>query len=108
MSIRGQNIFFSAILFAAIAWPQTSTTELSGAVYDSTGAVVVGAILDLTLFLGKTAFFPSGVATLRGVDAASLLWAIFALVLLLRFNLNVILLVLMSVAFGLARSLLAI
>ena len=71
-------------------------------------AVVVGAILDLTLFLGKTAFFPPGVATLRGVDAASLLWAIFALVLLLRFNLNVILLVLMSVAFGLARSLLAI
>ena len=71
-------------------------------------AVVVGAILDLTLFLGKTAFFPSGVATLRGVDAASLLWAILGLVLLLRFNLNVILLVLMSVAFGLARSLLAI
>ena len=48
MSIRGQNIFFSAILFAAIAWPQTSTTELSGAVYDSTGAVVVGAIVTTT------------------------------------------------------------
>jgi chromate transporter len=70
-------------------------------------AVVVGAILDLTLFLGKAAFFPSGVATLRGVDAPSLLWAIFALVLLLKFKVNVIQLVLMSITFGLVRCLLA-
>ena len=70
-------------------------------------AVVVGAILDLTLFLGKTAFFPSGVATLRAVDVASLLWAILALVLLLKFKVNVIQLVLMSITFGLVRYLLA-
>jgi chromate transporter len=69
-------------------------------------AVVVGAILDLTLFLGKTAFFPSGVATLRGVDVASLVWAILALLLLLRFKVNVIQLVLMSITFGLVRYLL--
>jgi chromate transporter len=71
-------------------------------------AVVVGAILDLTLFLGKTAFFPSGVATLRAVDVASLVWAILALVLLLRFKVNVIQLVLMSITFGLVRCLLAV
>jgi hypothetical protein len=35
-------------------------------------AVVVGAILDLTLFLGKTAIFPSGLVSLKQLNAISL------------------------------------
>lgn len=66
-------------------------------------AVVVGAILDLTLFLGKAVIFPSGKVTLHGLDAISLGCVIVSLVLLWRFKLNVIHLILLSIAFGLIR-----
>jgi chromate transporter len=65
-------------------------------------AVVVGAILDLALFLGKAVIFPSGVA-LRRLDAISLGWAIVSFVLLQRSKFNVIHLILLSVGFGLIR-----
>jgi hypothetical protein len=48
MSIRRKNSLAwaaSASLFAVIGWSQTSTTELSGTVYDPTGAVVTGAVV---------------------------------------------------------------
>jgi chromate transporter len=101
--------FLPCFLFVFAGAPLVERTQgkpMIEAILRLITAVVVGAILDLTLFLGKTAFFPSGVATLRGIDPASLLWAIFALLLLLRFKVNVIQLVLMSVAFGLVRYLL--
>ena len=68
-------------------------------------AVVVGAILHLTLFLGRTVIFPTGTLALRGLDAISLGWVIFSLVLLLRFKQNVIHLILLSIGFGLIRHL---
>jgi chromate transporter len=71
-------------------------------------AVVVGAILDLTLFLGKAVIFPSGRVTLRGLDAISLVWVILSLVLLQRFKLNLIYLIMLSVGFGLIRYLLGL
>src|SRR6267378_580388 len=69
-------------------------------------AVVVGAILDLTLFLGKAVIFPSGRMALRQLDAISLGWVILSLVLLRRFRLNVIHLIPLSVGVGLIRYLL--
>jgi chromate transporter len=66
-------------------------------------AVVVGAILDLTLFLGKAVVFPSGTVALRRLDAISLGWVILSLLLLQRLKLNVIFLILLSVGFGLIR-----
>jgi len=66
-------------------------------------AVVVAAILNLTLFLGKAIIFPSGILTLRGLDAISLGWVILSLVLLGRFKQNVIHLILLSIGFGLIR-----
>jgi chromate transporter len=66
-------------------------------------AVVVGAILDLALFLGKAVIFPSGEITLRRLDAISLGWAILSLVLLRRSKFNVIHLIALSVGFGLVR-----
>jgi chromate transporter len=68
-------------------------------------AVVVGAILNLTLFLGKTVLFPSGTVTLRQLDAISLGWVILSLVLLQRFKLNLIYLILLSIGVGFARHL---
>ena len=65
-------------------------------------ALVVGAILDLALFLGKAVMFPSGVA-LRRLDAVSLGWAILSFVLLQRSKINVIHLIMLSVGFGLIR-----
>jgi chromate transporter len=66
-------------------------------------AVVVAAILNLTLFLGKAVIFPSGILTLGGLDAISLGWVILSLVLLGRFKQNVIHLILLSIGFGLIR-----
>jgi len=71
-------------------------------------AVVVGAILDLTLFLGRAVVFPSGSLTLRRLDAISLGWVIISLVLLRRFKLNVIHLIPLSVGVGLIRYLLGL
>jgi len=68
-------------------------------------AVVVGAILNLTLFLGRTVIFPAGTLALRGLDGISLGWVILSLVLLLRFKRNVVHLILLSIGFVLIRHL---
>jgi len=66
-------------------------------------SVVVGAILDLALFLGKAVIFPSGFVTLRSLDAISTAWVILSLLLLKRGKMNVLYLILLSVAFGVVR-----
>jgi chromate transporter len=71
-------------------------------------AVVVGAILDLTLFLGKAVIFPSGIVALKRLDATSLGCVILSLVLLRRCKLNVIHLILLSVGVGVIRYLLGL
>ena len=71
-------------------------------------AVVVAAILDLVLFLGKAVFFPSGAVTLRGFETLSLAWMMLSLVLLQRFKLNLIYLILVSSAVGVIRYLLGV
>ena len=71
-------------------------------------AVVVAAILDLVLFLGKAVFFPSGAVTLRGLETLSLAWTMVSLVLLQRIKLNLIYLILVSSAVGVLRYLLGV
>jgi chromate transporter len=66
-------------------------------------AVVVGAILDLTLFLGKAVVFPSGVMSLKQLDAISLGWMMLSLLLLQRFKLKIVPLILLGIAFGSLR-----
>ncbi len=68
-----------------------------------TTSVVVGAILELALFLGKTVVFPSGVVSLKQFDAISLVWMMLSLLLLQRFKLKIIPLVLLSIAYGSIR-----
>jgi chromate transporter len=71
-------------------------------------AVVVAAILDLVLFLGKAVFFPSGAVTLRGFQAISFTWMMLSLLLLQGCKLNLIYLILLSSAVGVIRYLLAV
>jgi chromate transporter len=66
-------------------------------------AVVVGAILDLTLFLGKAVIFPSGLVILKQLNVISLGWVMLSLLLLQRFKLKIIPLILLSIGFGLIR-----
>jgi chromate transporter len=68
-------------------------------------AVVVGAILNLTLFLGKAVIFPSGVVSFKQLDAISLGWALLSLFLLQRFKLKIIPLILVGIGFGLISNL---
>jgi chromate transporter len=64
-------------------------------------AVVLGAIADLLLFLGKGLLFPDG--QIRHVDLPSLAWVLVSLVLLKRIKLKDMYLVFLSIGFGLAR-----
>ncbi len=74
-----------------------------GSVLELITAVVVGAILDLTLFLGKMVIFPSGVVGLKQLDVISLVWALLSLFLLQRFKLKIIPLILLGIGFGSIR-----
>jgi chromate transporter len=103
--------FLPCFLFVFAGAPLVERTQGKPTIQGVLGlitAVVVGAILDLTLFLGKAVAFPSGTIALRRLDAISLGWVILSFVLLRRFKLNVIYLILLSVGFGLIRYLLGL
>jgi chromate transporter len=82
---------------------QTQDNPMIGGVLELITAVVVGAILDLTFFLGKTVIFPSGVVALKQLDAISLAWALVSLFLLQRFKWKIIPLILLGIGFGSVR-----
>ncbi|MBB6111418.1 chromate efflux transporter [Mucilaginibacter lappiensis] len=65
-------------------------------------AAVVGVILNLTLFLGKDVVFPGGLSW-HHLNVLSTVWIGVTLVLMQRFKLNVIYLILLSLALGLLR-----
>jgi chromate transporter len=98
--------FLPCFLFVFAGAPLVAQTQGKQTIQHVLGlitAVVVGAILDLTLFLGKAVIFPSGTVTLRQLDAISLGWVILSLVLLQRFKLSLIYLILLSVGVGFTR-----
>jgi chromate transporter len=80
---------------------RTQDKPMIGGVLELITAVVVGAILDLTLFLGKAVIFPSGVVGLKQLDAISLVWGLLSLFLLQRLKLKIIPLILLGIGFGL-------
>jgi chromate transporter len=98
--------FLPCFLFVFAGAPLVERTQDKPTIQGILGlitAVVVGAILDLALFLSKSVIFPSGKVALRQLDAISLGWAIFSFVLLRRFKFNLIYLVSLSVGLGLVR-----
>jgi chromate transporter len=82
---------------------RTQENPMIGAVLELITAVVVGAILDLTLFLGKAVIFPSRVVGLKQLNAISLIGVMLSLFLLYRFKLKVIPLILLGIGFGSIR-----
>jgi chromate transport protein ChrA len=66
-------------------------------------AIVVGAIVDLTLFLGKAAIFPSGVVGVKQLNAISVAGVMLSLLLLQRFKLKIIHVILLGIGFGSIR-----
>jgi chromate transporter len=98
--------FLPCFLFVFAGAPLVEQTQGKQTIQGVLGlitAVVVGAILDLTLFLGKAVIFQSGTVAFRRLDAISLGWVILSLVLLQRFKLNLIYLILLSVGVGFTR-----
>ncbi len=82
---------------------RTQDNPRIGGVLELITAVVVGAILDLTLFLGKAVIFPSGVAGLKQLNVISLSGVILSLLLLHKFKLKVVPLILLGIGFGSIR-----
>src|SRR5216684_7718988 len=82
---------------------RTQDNPIIAGVLELITAVVVGAILDLTLFLGKAVIFPSGVAGLKQLNVISLSGVILSLLLLHKFKLRVIPLILLGIGFGSIR-----
>jgi len=96
--------FLPCFLFVFAGAPLVERTQdkpMIGSVLHLITAVVVGAILDLTLFLGKGVIFPSGVVGLKQLDAISLVWALVSLFLLQRLKLKIIPAILLGIGFGL-------
>jgi chromate transporter len=94
--------FFFVFAGAALV-EQTQDNPRIGGVLELITAVVVGAILDLMLFLGKTVIFPSGVAGLKPLNVISMSGVMLSLLLLHRFKLKVIPLILLGIGFGSIR-----
>ena len=103
--------FLPCFLFVFAGAPLVERTQSNPTIQGVLGlitAVVVGAILDLALFLGDAVIFPSGRISLRRLDAISLGWAILSFALLRRSKFNVVHLIVLSVGFGLIRYLLGL
>ncbi len=67
-------------------------------------AVVVGAMLDLLLFLGQSVLFPKGAVSFRAIDFVAVGWVVTCVVLLTRLRMNVVGVILLSIGFGLLRN----
>lgn len=100
--------FLPCFLFVFAGAPIVEQTQGNPAIEGTLGlitAVVVGAILNLTLFLGKAVVFPADTVAAHHIDWLSVLWIAFSLVLMKKFRMNVIYLIALSIAFGLVHSL---
>jgi chromate transporter len=98
--------FLPCFLFVFAGAPLVERTQdkpMIGGVLELITAVVVAAILDLTLFLGKTVIFPSGVVGLKQLDVISLVWALLSLFLLQRLKVKIIPLIFLGIGFGSMR-----
>src|SRR3984885_15117836 len=98
--------FLPCFLFVFAAAPMVERTQnvpLIKGVLVLIISVVVGAILDLALYLGKAVIFPSGVAGLKQLNVISLSEVILSLLLLHSFKLKVVPLILLGIGFGSVR-----
>ncbi|MBC9932107.1 chromate efflux transporter [Chitinophaga qingshengii] len=94
--------FLPCFLFIFAGAPLIEKTQENKSIAGVLGfvtAAVTGVILNLTLFLGKDVLFPGGIAW-ANLDYTALAWMLLSLFLLIRYRLNVVYLILMSLCFG--------
>ncbi|WP_312553399.1 chromate transporter [Empedobacter brevis] len=66
-------------------------------------ATVVGVIVNLAFYLGGEILFKSSTLSFAAMDWVALGWVFFSLFLLIKYNINMLYLVLISLGFGLLR-----
>ena len=66
-------------------------------------ATVVGVIVNLAFYLGGEILFKSSTLSFAAMDRVALGWVFFSLFLLIKYNINMLYLVLISLGFGLLR-----
>jgi chromate transporter len=97
--------FLPCFLYIFVGGPLIEKSHGSGAIswiLKLVTAAVVGVILNLTIFLGKDVIFPGGIS-LAHLNFVSLAWIIISLILLIKFRLNMVYLILLSLLVGLLR-----
>jgi chromate transporter len=97
--------FLPCFLFIFAGGPIIEKTHGNAAIGSILGlvtAAVVGVILNLTLFLGEAVVFPGGVA-IKNIDLVSFSWIGISLLLMLKFRMNIVYLIILSLLFGLIR-----
>jgi chromate transporter len=66
-------------------------------------AIVVAAMLNLTILLSRGALFPGDTVSLKNLDGVAISWFVFSLLLLRRFKIGIAAIVILSLFQGLAR-----
>lgn len=97
--------FLPCFLFIFVGGPLIEKTHGNAVIAGILGlvtAAVVGVILNLTLFLGEAVVFTNGVL-LKNINLISLAWILISLLLMLKFRMNIVYLVLLSLLCGLLR-----
>jgi chromate transporter len=103
--------FLPCFLFVFVGAPFVERTHGKRSVEAVLGlitAVVIAAMLDLTVFLGRGVLFPSGKLYLTGLDWIALTWIGVSLLLLRAFKVNVGGVIGLSLFMGLVRRLIHI
>lgn len=97
--------FLPCFLFIFVGGPLIEKTHGNAVIAGILGlvtAAVVGVILNLTLFLGEAVVFTNGVL-LKNINLISLAWILISLLLMLKFRMNIVYLILLSLLCGLLR-----
>jgi chromate transporter len=100
--------FLPCFLFVFASAPlveKTQNYKSMKAVLELIMAVVVAAMIDLAVFLGRSVLFPMGTYSLTGLDWIAFAWVGLALLLLGTSRTNVAGVISLSIGFGIARSL---
>jgi chromate transporter len=102
--------FLPCFVFILVGAPLIERTQHNAslkAVLSIITAAVVGVVLNLAVYLGRSVLFPSGSLHLAQLHWPSLVWALVSMVALYRFKLNMILWIGISAVVGMLYYLLA-
>jgi chromate transporter len=94
---------FLLVFASAPLVEKTQNNKSVNAVLELIMAVVVAAMIDLAVFLGRSVLFPMGTYSLTGLDWIAFAWVGLALLLLGTSRTNVAGVISLSIGFGIAR-----